>query len=150
MYFDQNNNYFDDYYNIDNFNDYSINIDSINFNRGNDLYNAEDGFNKGNMFKDLYSKYKNHVYKLKTYNQKDESLYKVQMYTFALKDLGLYLDTHPSDQSILVEYQRIRKLLENEKIKYEKNFGALYASDVISDDKWTWINNPWPWDKGGK
>lgn len=150
MYFDQNNNYFDDYYNINNINDYSINIDNINFNRGNDLYSVEDGFNKGNMFKDLYSKYKNHVYKLKINNQKDELLYKVQMYTFALKDLSLYLDTHPTDQSVLLEFQKIKKLLDNEKTKYEKVYGVLCVNEVTSDDKWTWINNPWPWDKGGK
>lgn len=150
MYFDQNNNYFDDYFQIDNLNDYSINIDEINFNRSNQLNSVEDGFNKGNMFKDLYSKYKNHVYKLKTMNQKDNLLYKVQMYTFALKDLNLYLDTHPTDQSALFEFQKIRKELENVKTKYENTYGVLCASDVTNDDKWTWINNPWPWDKGGK
>ena len=142
MYFDENNNYFDDYNNT-----IQININNI---RGNELFTTEEGFNKGNIFKNIYSKYKNHVYKLKTNNQKDDLLYKVQMYTFTLKDLGLYLDTHPTDESILMEYQKVRRNLENAKKKYEDNYGVLSSNDVTSDNKWTWINNPWPWDKGVK
>ena len=142
MYFDENNNYFDDYNNT-----IQININNI---RGNELFTTEEGFNKGNIFKNIYSKYKKHVYKLKTNNQKDDLLYKVQMYTFTLKDLGLYLDTHPTDESILMEYQKVRRNLENAKKKYEDNYGVLSSNDVTSDNKWTWINNPWPWDKGVK
>ena len=145
MYFDENNNYFDDYNNT-----LQININNIDFTRNNELFNTEEGFNKGNMFKNIYSKYKNHVYKLKTNNKKDDLLYKVQMYTFALKDLSLYLDTHPTDESILVEYQKIRNNLYEAKKQYEQNYGVLSSSDVTNDDKWTWINNPWPWDKGVK
>ena len=141
MYFDELNNYFDD-------DNYTIN--TINFSRSNSLYTVEEGFNKGNMFDNLYSKYKNHVYKLKTIDQKDNLLYKVQMYTFALKDLNLYLDTHPTDQNILVEYQKIKRQLEEAKKEYERNYGVICSSDVTSNDKWTWINNPWPWDKGVK
>ena len=145
MYFDENNNYFDDYNNT-----LQININNIDFTRNNELFNTEEGFNKGNMFKNIYSKYKNHVYKLKTNNKKDDLLYKVQMYTFALKDLSLYLDNHPTDESILVEYQKIRNNLYEAKKQYEQNYGVLSSSDVTNDDKWTWINNPWPWDKGVK
>ena len=34
--------------------------------------------------------------------------------------------------------------------KYENVYGPLCIKDVVSSDKWTWIDNPWPWDKGGK
>ena len=77
MLYDETNNKYDldyneiyDYeYDIDkvvnknSYNDVDINIDSINFNRDNSLYSPMEGFNKGNMFKNLYSKYKNHIYK---------------------------------------------------------------------------------------
>ena len=151
MYFDDNNNYFEDYYLInDESNNAQINIDSINFNRNTKLFSSEEGFNKGNMFQNLYSKYKNYVYKLNVNNKKDELLYKIQMYTFALKDLILYLDVHPTDQNILGEYQKIKNTLNDLIAKYENNYNPLCASKVDSDDTWTWINNPWPWDKGGK
>ena len=142
MYFDMNNNYFDDYL----YNDNNININNINFYRNNELFSIEEGFNKGNIFKNIYSKYKNHVYKLKTTNQKDESLYKLQMYAFTLKDLNLYLDLHPTDQSVIDKYLQVKKLYEEEKKKYN---GLISSIDTTNSDEWTWINNPWPWDKGG-
>lgn len=161
MYFDENNNYFDimsseHEYMIDKYinkqkNNYTdINIDSINFNRNSNLYSPKEGLNKGNMFKNLYSKYKNHVYNLSVNGERDKALYNIQMHNFAMKDLNLYLDTHPNDTEILNEYQKLRKSLNEIKNDYEKKYGPLCSSDVTSTTKWTWISNPWPWDKGGK
>lgn len=137
MYFDQDNNYFD----YDN--------NTIIFDRNNKLYSLDEGFNKGNMFKDSYSKYKNHIYKLKVNNEKDKLLYKIQMYTFALKDLVLYLDVHNNDTSILKVFNDYTIELDKLKHKYESNYGPLCAFNANNDSKWTWISNPWPWDKGG-
>ena len=136
MYFDENNNYFDDYINI-------------SFDRSNKLYSLEEGFNKGNLFKDIYSKYKNYVYKLNVSSEKDKKLLNIQMYTFALKDLNLYLDTHPSDDSMLVEFNKINNKLRQLKNEYENLYGPLCINSMNSDT-YSWINNPWPWDKGGK
>ena len=136
MYFDENNNYFDDYINI-------------SFDRSNKLYSYEEGFNKGNLFKDIYSKYKNYVYKLNVSSEKDKKLLNIQMYTFALKDLNLYLDTHPSDDSMLVEFNKINNKLIELKKEYENLYGPLCINSMNSDT-YSWINNPWPWDKGGK
>ena len=155
MYFDETNNYFDitneDYVDNSKFNysDITVNIDSINFNRDESLYSPLEGFNKGNMFSNLYSKYKNHVYKLKVNNQKDELLYKIQMYSFALKDYDLYLDIYPNDTKILREFRTIKNELNESKKKYEDTYGPLCMNEVESTSKWTWLNGPWPWDKGG-
>lgn len=155
MYFDETNNYFDitneDYVDNSKFNysDINVNIDSINFNRDESLYSPIEGFNKGNMFSNLYSKYKNHVYKLKVNNQKDELLYKIQMYSFALKDYDLYLDIYPNDTKILREFRTIKNELNESKKKYEDTYGPLCMNEVESTSKWTWLNGPWPWDKGG-
>ena len=125
-------------------------INNINFNRDSKLFDIEEGFNKGNLFKNIYSKYKNCVYKLAVNNKKDTLLYKIQMYIFALKDLNLYLDVYPKDESIINEYQKLKRKLQDIKNEYENNYGPLNTNEVNSEDKWTWINNPWPWDKGGK
>ena len=142
MYFDETNNYFEDYKDVD------ININSINFNRGNKLYSYEEGFNKGNLFEDLYSKYKNHVYKLNVNNDKDKLLLNIQIYSFALKDLNLYLDTHPTDQSMLVEFNKVKNKLNELKKDYENKYGPLCMNENDSTSAWDWINNPWPWDTG--
>ena len=142
MYFDENNNYFDDYKEV------NINIDSINFNRSNNLYPYEEGFNKGNLFKDLYSKYKNHVYKLNVTNDRDKLLLNIQIHCFVLKDLNLYLDTHPTDESMIVEFNKVNNSLKELKQRYENKYGPLCVNGVNSDKNWSWLNNPWPWDNG--
>lgn len=162
MYFDENNNYFDimmaeqefefnKYYNKNKINDIDVdvNIDSINFNREDKLYSPLEGFNKGNMFKNLYSKYKNHVYKLKVSSKRDELLYQIQMYMFAMKDINLYLDLHPDDSMMLKKYYDYRNKYNELKKKYENEYSPLCINNVMNSSKWTWIDNPWPWDKGG-
>lgn len=137
MYFNEDNNYFD------------LDFNNISF-RDNKLFDIKEGFNKGNMFKDLYSKYKNYNYNLKVTNKKDELLYNLQMYNFALKDIILYLDIHPDDNNMLNEYQKHRKKLIELENEYEKNYGPLEACNVVSNNKWTWNNNPWPWCGGNE
>ncbi len=156
MYFDENNNYFDimmseqenEYNKHHNNFDIDLNIDNINFNREDKLYSPLEGFNKGNMFENLYSQYKNYVYKLKVNSKRDELLYQIQMYMFAIKDIILYLDLHPNDNIILKKYYEYKSKYNELKNKYENEFGPLCANNV-KDSKWTWIDNPWPWDKGG-
>ena len=163
MLYDENNNYFDivsneleyeydinKYVDKSKYNNIDINIDSINFNRDESLYSPMEGFNKGNMFSDMYSRYKNHVYKLKVTNDRDMLLYKIQMYNFAMKDMNLYLDIYPDDKKMLSNFQEYKKMYNELKNKYENVYGPLCTKDVVSSDKWTWIDNPWPWDKGGK
>ena len=143
MFFDENNNYFED----DTLNKNIIN--NINF-RNNTLFTVDEGFNKGNIFEDLYSKYKNHVYKLKVTDKKDELLLNIQKYYFALKDLNLYLDVHPTDNSILDKYNEYKTKLIKFKNEYENEYGPLCAENVNSDTNWSWVSNPWPWDKGDR
>ncbi len=151
MYFDEKNNYFDitDDNTKYNYTDINVNIDSINFSRDISLYSPQEGFNKGNMFQDLYSKYKNHVYKLKVNNQKDDLLYKIQMYLFALIDYNLYLDIYPNDTKILREFRTVKNEFMEAKKKYEDSYGPLCMTEVESTSNWSWLNGPWPWDKGG-
>ena len=128
MYFDQDNVYFDDMYDIDTtkYNNFDIDIGSINFNRNSNLHSYEEGFNK------------------------DDLLYKLQMYNFALKDLNLYLDVHPNDESMIKEFQNVRRKYNEVKEKYESAYGPLVACDDEGIDTFRWTQNPWPWDKGGK
>ena len=126
-----------------------FNVGNIIFNRHNDkTVNPVEGFNKGNMFENLYSKYRNCVYNLKVNNKRDELLYKIQIYNFAIRDLGLYLDLHPTETNTLRLFLEYNRELEKLKKEYNTTYGPLSVNEVSSTTKWTWINNPWPWDKG--
>ena len=69
---------------------------------------------------------------------------------FAINELGLYLDTHQSDQEALSLYVDYVNLFREGKKRYEAAYGPLQQSSV-TDAGYTWLNDPWPWDfEGGK
>ena len=63
----------------------------------------------------------------------------------------MYLDTHPDDMQALKSYHKYEREAKELIAKYENMFGPLVSSDVFGDNRWDWINNPWPWEiQGGK
>lgn len=114
------------------------------------LANVDEGFEKGNMFNDLYKPYKNYRYaKLMPKNEKDKLLMDIMALSFAINDLGLYLDLHPEDTEILQKFRHyVEKSCELE-MEYVKNYGPLEIIDNDNETKFTWIKNPWPWENDG-
>ena len=68
---------------------------------------------------------------------------------FAVDELGLYLTTHPQDQEALQLYWSYIKLSEEGREKYKKTYGPLLQTDLTPEDGYAWLQDPWPWDKGG-
>ena len=68
---------------------------------------------------------------------------------FAIDELGLYLTTHSDDQEALRLYWTYIKLAKEGREKYQKLYGPLLQTDITSDEKFSWLNDPWPWEKGG-
>ena len=67
---------------------------------------------------------------------------------FAIHEISLYLDTHPTckkSMALLSEYRKKRKELI---AIYEDRFGAYIATsdEVAANGCWGWLNNPWPWE----
>ena len=68
------------------------------------LADPKEGFLRGNLFNNLYDPYKNYKYKiLNPTNKKEELLFNILMYKFALKELNLYLDNYPNNNQMLNE-----------------------------------------------
>lgn len=67
---------------------------------------------------------------------------------FAIDDALLYLDTHPCDEGALAQYQILRRSYQQQVEHYTRNFGPLTKLDVISDNFFTWVSDPWPWEGG--
>ena len=79
-------------------------------------------------------------------NEREKALKQLQMYNFALIDAMLFLDTHPKDRETLSYFKKTKKLFDTAKNDYEQKFGPISARSVTSNDKWEWVNSPWPWE----
>jgi spore coat protein JB len=73
-------------------------------------------------------------------------LKKVQKYEFTLVEANLFLDTHPNDQQALEYFKMQRKHHEEAVMEYTKKYGPLTAANGIYENKWTWVDGPWPWE----
>lgn len=108
-----------------------------------------EGFQRGNLMRDEYVPYKNYnAIPLIPSNDREQKLYEVMKYAFALVDLNLYLDTHPEDMEA---YNLFQKYVEEEK-KAKKSFTENYGPVVFTNANYKdyeWIKNPWPWDNMG-
>ena len=77
-------------------------------------------------------------------NNKENMLKEVMALNFAITDIGLYLNTHPTDVNAIKlhhEYVEKYKVVSE---KYQKLYGPLtlnYASD--SCNIWRWVEDPW-------
>ena len=72
--------------------------------------------------------------------------------SFAITELGLYLDTHKDDREALRLYREYVAMAEDGRKRYEAVYGPLLQKNS-GDDKngWNWIDSPWPWEyEGGR
>ena len=75
-----------------------------------------------------------------------EMMNQIRAYDFAITELGLYLDTHPDDQKALCLHRKYCKEVKELKDKYQKVYGSLTINYPCN--KWRWIEEPWPWERG--
>ena len=112
------------------------------------LADPKEAFLRGNLFNNLYDPYKNYKYgMLQPTNKKEEELYNILMYKFVLKELNLYLDTHPNNSNMVNLYNQY--LSEEKKLcnEYEKKYGPLTTDSLnLDNNSWNWIKSPWPWE----
>ena len=80
-------------------------------------------------------------------NTQNELLKRIQMLGLVLFDTHLYLDTHPTDIAALNYYYQYKALYSNALSQYAAQYGPLTPGAVESKTRWTWIDNPWPWER---
>ena len=78
---------------------------------------------------------------------RNDAMRKVQMYSFALDDTGLFLDTHPTNKAALAFYEDTQKKYVEAVAEFEAQFGPLTAKDTDTEEGWKWVSTPWPWEK---
>ena len=75
-----------------------------------------------------------------------EMLQEIRCLEFAINELALYLDTHPDDEKALCLHRKYCKEAKECKDKYQKVFGPLTINYPCN--KWRWLEEPWPWERG--
>ncbi len=81
-------------------------------------------------------------------NERAELLKKLSAYGFAAYDWNLYLDTHPNDKDAIAMYHKMVERADELRKEYESKYGPLTASASKNMERWDWLDNPWPWEKG--
>ncbi len=78
--------------------------------------------------------------------RRQEMIDQIKSLDFAIIELGLYLDTHPDDQRALCMHREYCKQTKDLKDKYQKMYGPLTI--FYPCNKWRWLEQPWPWERG--
>lgn len=75
-----------------------------------------------------------------------EIMQQIRAYEFSINELALYLDTHPEDQKALCLHRKYCKEAKELKDKYQRVYGPLTINYPCN--KWRWLEEPWPWERG--
>lgn len=87
-------------------------------------------------------------------------LQKINEASFAVNDITLYLDTHPTDKDALAFFQKVMHERKTALEEFESQFEPLmvdcvnpcqnnkkgYATDYPATEHWTWADGSIPWD----
>lgn len=107
-------------------------------------YNSADALTRGTLFPGLDLPFKNIVNKSNPYA--GTPMGELMALGFAIKELNLYLDTHPKDREALEMLKSLNKLMKDGMEKFVQLYGPQMITDIISGDEFTWIDSPWPWE----
>lgn len=79
---------------------------------------------------------------------KEDLMNFIQRTNFAVIEMALYLDTHPDCPCALESYHDYNNTLKRAVSLYEKKFEPLTIHGVNCNSGWSWVDEPWPWQKG--
>jgi spore coat protein JB len=116
--------------------------------RVDSFFAPAEGFAKGNMQSNIYKPYKLTNPGLPpVYNERQRLLMEVQKYGFAMWDLNLYLNTHPTDRNVMMLFDQYRKSYKKAVEDYQNKYESLSLKDTNTNSGyWEWNKCPWPWE----
>ena len=120
------------------------------FERKNEqFYKENEGFIKGNIQKNIYNPYKNYnPINISVDNERDRFLLEIQKYGFYLKDLGLYLDLHPTDMDALETFNDTRNKYGQLMEEFNKRYYPLRYCKSVNTNNYRWLDGKYPWVRG--
>lgn len=110
---------------------------------GSKRYDKIDALANGTLFPGL-----NLPFHLKTApsSLSESAALELQALQFVITELALYLDTHQDDMEAFKLFQQYSKLAEEGRRRYEAAYGPLTHAAAARQDRYTWLNSPWPWE----
>lgn len=111
------------------------------------LFEPDEAFMLGNLFKDLYMSYKGFSnYCLQPMNQRQKALLDVQINAFVAHEINLYLDMHPNNQRMVELYTEFANKTKEATKTFEEQFGPLEVANSTNETPFQWVQGPWPWE----
>lgn len=81
---------------------------------------------------------------------REELLEWINVVSFAVDDVKLFLDTHPCNTDALEYFEEFKKQRVQALKEYAKYYGPLNMDTACTPaERWTWTSSPWPWQEGG-
>lgn len=71
---------------------------------------------------------------------------KVSALGLSVHETVLFLDTHPECREAMEYFENQKCALNDAVREYEQRFGPLSANATNTENGWSWIKSPWPWD----
>ena len=105
-------------------------------------YDAEDALKRGTLFPGLDLPLMNMV---NTADMSNTPLGEVMALQFVCHELHLYLDTHPNDKEAFAALKNMLLLSREAKKRYQEKYGPLCPEDLADCDRFSWLDDPWPW-----
>lgn len=72
----------------------------------------------------------------------------INMVSFALNDITLYLDTHPDDTEALEYFYHYQDIRNQALKEYAICYGPLTLDSDTKRSDWDWALQPFPWEGG--
>lgn len=106
-------------------------------------YQSASGLVRGTMFPGLDLPFMNMTNNTELSNTLTHQL---QALNFAVSELGLYLDTHPTDADALDLFNQYSEMYEEVLQKFERENGPTMQMRAGMSGSYQWIQGPWPWE----
>ena len=105
-------------------------------------YEARKGIIRGTLFPGLDLPFLGMV---NTEELADTPKTELQVLSFAIQELALYLDTHRDDQEALELYRTYQQMYHDASAKYAMDCHPLQHS-IPTEGPYRWLDDPWPWE----
>ena len=110
------------------------------------VYESNDALSRGTLFPGLDLPFMNVI----NPDLPSTPMTEMMAIDFVVHELGLYLDTHAEDEEAFALFQSFLAMQKEARRRMIELCGPLKKTELLGADRYTWLNDPWPWDYSGR